>query len=868
MSEACSLGSLGNESKSRTEMRALKSGRISATSRRLRAACVPARLRTALTNSSGSSTFSLRGETASVPGLRGRKSNSARAPMRAAAMPASVISNAMAGGASCKIDLSLSVIITPALRLNKRDLVDFPQGGDSQAHLFDRRFAQEGHAVFLGGTLDLRRGAPVQDHFADAVGEIEQFVNGGAAAVSGAAAFEAAGTFHEGHVAPFVGVESAFHEHGIGILDFALAVLADLAHQALGEDAVERGHKIVGLDAHVEEAPQHVQDVIGMHGGEHQVAGEGGIDGDLRGLLIADFADHDLVGIVTQNGAQAAREGEALLLIHRDLGNALDLIFDGVFDGDDLVFVVLDLAERGVERGGFAAPGGPGDQHHAVGLRDVAAELDQVAFAEAHHVEREFVELFAHGFLVQHAQYGVLAVDGGHDGDAEIDQAVLIAHAEAPVLRDALLGDIEFAHDLDARDDGGLPVLGDGRHGVVQHAIDAVLDGHFLIARFDVNIAGAAFQGVEDGGIHQLDDRRDVGIRGGQLVDGEGLIRIAVFGDDVEGEPLGDFLQHALRLLGLLEQFRNLREGGDFDAQLLVEQEGQFIDQVEIARIGEGDIERAVLRVQRHEIVAEHEIHGDGAEEIVIDARFPQIDILAAVARGNGPRLLGLRPGFRPFGSVRSRHCSQLNPYRIVSAREKIGRYIAINTNATKPPITIMIAGSISERLAAILVLTSSSKNSATLLSMAGSAPVDSPTSIMSIASGGKILDCLSEPESGWPSRTLLPAASTARWSSGVPSESAAVSMAWTSGMPPTSKVLKMRASWATWYFSQISPTRGRRSFTRSTFSLAESRRTHQRNRKTAPTSAPANNTMYFCDAVPMAIRYTVIVGSFACMLL
>ena len=42
-------------------------------------------------------------------------------------------------------------------------------------------------------------------------------------------------------------------------------------------------------------------------------------------------------------------------------------------------------------------------------------------------------------------QHGVLAVDGGHDGNAEIDQPVLVAHAETPVLRHALLGDIQLA---------------------------------------------------------------------------------------------------------------------------------------------------------------------------------------------------------------------------------------------------------------------------------------------------------------------------------------------------------------------------------------------------------------------------------------
>ena len=35
----------------------------------------------------------------------------------------------------------------------------------------------------------------------------------------------------------------------------------------------------------------------------------------------------------------------------------LNLVFDRIFDGDDLVFVGLDLAQRGVERGGLAAAG-------------------------------------------------------------------------------------------------------------------------------------------------------------------------------------------------------------------------------------------------------------------------------------------------------------------------------------------------------------------------------------------------------------------------------------------------------------------------------------------------------------------------------
>ena len=71
--------------------------------------------------------------------------------------------------------------------------------------------------------------------------------------------------------------------------------------------------------------------------------------------VVADFADHDLVRIVAQDRAQAAREGQALFLVDRNLRDAAHLVFDRIFDGDDLVFVVLDLVERGVERGRLAA---------------------------------------------------------------------------------------------------------------------------------------------------------------------------------------------------------------------------------------------------------------------------------------------------------------------------------------------------------------------------------------------------------------------------------------------------------------------------------------------------------------------------------
>ena len=50
-----------------------------------------------------------------------------------------------------------------------------------------------------------------------------------------------------------------------------------------------------------------------------EVAGQCRLNGDLRRFRIADFADHDAIRIVAQDGAQAAGERQALLLVDGDL---------------------------------------------------------------------------------------------------------------------------------------------------------------------------------------------------------------------------------------------------------------------------------------------------------------------------------------------------------------------------------------------------------------------------------------------------------------------------------------------------------------------------------------------------------------------
>src|SRR6185437_7001867 len=168
---------------------------------------------------------------------------------------------------------------------------------------------------------------------------------------------------------------------------------------------------------------------------------------------------HDFVRIVAKNGAKAAGKCEALFLVDRNLSDAPHLIFHGIFDGDDFVFVVFDFVDRRVESSRFPRTGGSGDEHHTVRLMNIAAEAGDFVMIEAHHIESEGAEFFAKGFLVQDAQHGVLTMDGGHDGDAEIDEASFVLDPKTAVLGRAALGNVQLAHDLDAGQNCAVPAF-------------------------------------------------------------------------------------------------------------------------------------------------------------------------------------------------------------------------------------------------------------------------------------------------------------------------------------------------------------------------------------------------------------------------
>src|SRR5260370_27062116 len=158
------------------------------------------------------------------------------------------------------------------------------------------------------------------------------------------------------------------------------------------------------------------------------------MDGDLGGFLVADFTHHDLVGIMAQDGTQAARKGEALLFIYGNLRDAAQLILDGILDGDNFIFVTLDLIDGGVKSGGFSGARGARNQDHAVGFADVAPKATSLFEGKTNHIQSQAGKFFRKRFLVEDAENSVFPVTSRHDGGAETDIAALGFHAAAAAL--------------------------------------------------------------------------------------------------------------------------------------------------------------------------------------------------------------------------------------------------------------------------------------------------------------------------------------------------------------------------------------------------------------------------------------------------
>ncbi len=326
------------------------------------------------------------------------------------------------------------------------DADDFFEGGLSVEGAAQAPAPEGDEAFFDGDLFEGGGGHVAEDGLAQSFGGAEQFGDGHAAAEAGMVAFIAAVRLAE--VGVFVLALAEQGEEGGGGFVGAGAELAVLAEEAEADDPDDAGGEEEGFDLHVDEAGEDAGTASAVDGADDEVAGEAGAEGDHGGFGIADFADHDDLGVLAEEGAEGDGVGEVFGGVDLGLADHGEAGFDGVFDGADAdagAFALDDVLEGAVDEGGFAGAGGAGEEHEAVGLGQEESEILENVGVQTEGFEVEFPAA-----RVKDADDDFAAADGGEDGDAQFDPADLGVGGHLAFLGEiALVGD-QAGHDFEA----------------------------------------------------------------------------------------------------------------------------------------------------------------------------------------------------------------------------------------------------------------------------------------------------------------------------------------------------------------------------------------------------------------------------------
>ena len=198
---------------------------------------------------------------------------------------------------------------------------------------------------------------------------------------------------------------------------------------------------------------------------------------------------------------------------------------------------------------------------------------------------------------IEQPHHDRLAVHGGNGRDADVHAPALQRDADAPVLRQAPLGDVHLRHDLDARRDGRLQPAR-GRLLIEEHAVDAVPDAQRVLERLDVDVGGARADRVLD---EQVDEAHDGRLEGhvAQVVH----VLVAV-GAAVVLHAFDDALDLRRRaLVGALERVRDRLERTHHDADRKPRGLAQIVADDRVQRIGGRDGQDAAVHAERADAV-------------------------------------------------------------------------------------------------------------------------------------------------------------------------------------------------------------------------------------------------------------------------
>ena len=234
-----------------------------------------------------------------------------------------------------------------------------------------------------------------------------------------------------------------------------------------------------------------------MDGRQHQVAGERRLNGNLSRFGIPDFADHNLVRIMTKNRPQPSRKRQPFFLVDRNLHHARELILDRILNGNQLIFERVHFGNRGIQGGGLSTSCRAGDQDHAVGAGDGPPEPFQVLLIESQPVEPQRRYTGRDGLSIQDSDDHRFAEHARQDRDTEVHHLSIQSHAKTAVLRHTAFRNIQFGYDLEAGHKRRMQADIQRFHRLHENTVDAKLDTGRPVGGLDVDVARTALHGAQ-----------------------------------------------------------------------------------------------------------------------------------------------------------------------------------------------------------------------------------------------------------------------------------------------------------------------------------------------------------------------------------
>ncbi len=373
-----------------------------------------------------------------------------------------------------------------------------------------------------------------------------------------------------------------------------------------------------------------------MQRAEHQVTSERRLNGNLGHFKISNFTDENNVGRLTQHGAQHTLERKADCFANLALIDARKVIFHRVFGGDDLAVGAVQNVQRAVQRCGLSGAGRPRHQKDAVGALDELAENLVIVFGEA-----EVFQTNSHAVRPQNTQHDRFAVVCRQSAHTKIDLHFVDDHLDAPVLREALFGDINPSHDLHSGDQRAFHFDRDFLANDA-FAVDAIPQLHAVFHWLDVNVAGPVAHRFDNERINQFNDRclRRVAPAGavfahaGQVdrfIDRpiHGLIQGFVHRLIHRGRQAIDGFVHRLidGIFGCgVEQFINhaldAALGGQHRLDFFAHAEAQDVHHLHIAWVVCGNAQLAVFLAQRKDQILLHQLFRNARKLVRWNASF------------------------------------------------------------------------------------------------------------------------------------------------------------------------------------------------------------------------------------------------------